>query len=119
MTEPRRSHSLVPVKDKLIVLGGLPMTNVVESYEPETDQWTLLNPMPYFRRHTNALYHKGLIWVCAGLGTSRKSRSRPTETDTVLTFDLATGQWRETITSLPYATFGCGCALIRLPMYDD
>ncbi len=117
MTEPRRSHTIVPCNDHLIIIGGLPMTNVVEIYDPQEDQFSTLCDIPYFRRHTIGLWHKNFIYICAGLGTSRKSHARPTETDTILSYDVEKNQWRETITSIPYATYGCGCALARLPVY--
>jgi N-acetylneuraminic acid mutarotase len=78
---PRAGASAAVVNGKLVVLGGesgQPLAHdAVESLDPGTGRWTVLNPLSMGRHATQAILHEDRIYLASG------SRTRgATEVDT-------------------------------------
>lgn len=73
MPTPRAEMSVVSFDDKIYAIGGrLPgqnpivISNANEMYDPLTETWTVLSPMPSGRRHSSAAVIDSLIYVVGG-----------------------------------------------------
>ncbi|MFN0182139.1 MAG: Kelch repeat-containing protein [Gemmatimonadales bacterium] len=95
-----RGHAAgVVVDGRLYVLGGVERHDpvqidvaMVDRYDPATDRWEAVAPLPRPRSHTEpgTFVHRGRIWVVGG-------RSRPAyrqQLADVTVYDPATGRWR-------------------------
>jgi N-acetylneuraminic acid mutarotase len=93
---PRRSACSASVNGRLLVIGGtttgynttpaVPI-NTVEAYDPVTDSWTTLSPMPTARFGTTAAVIGSSVYVIGGFDSSN------TSTAIVEKFDPTGNSW--------------------------
>ena len=70
---PRGGLAIAPVGDELVTIGGDPpgggagpARDVVESYDPATNTWHTLAPLPRGRHGIQAAVLDGAIWIAGG-----------------------------------------------------
>ncbi|MCX8103759.1 MAG: galactose oxidase [Candidatus Bipolaricaulota bacterium] len=95
LTVPRGEVAVAALLGKIYVVGGFDgdrrTSSVVEAYDPTTDQWTRIAPLPRGLNHPMAAGANGKLYVIGGyLGPGL---SNPT--DAIWEYDPATRQWSE------------------------
>lgn len=109
MENPRSEMPGVTLDGKIYVPGGLDnrifSTPDLEAYDPATDTWQTLSPMPEFRHHHMAAAFEGKLYVFGGYETSFN-----TVRDTVFVYDPAEDAWQE-LDPMP-APMAAGTALV-------
>ena len=93
---------------RIYVIGGTPTGNALDAYDPATDTWTRLAPMPTARNH-----------LAGGLGASRLfvvGGRPPTTLATHGAYDLGTGAWTA-LAPMPTGRSGHAAAVVRGCLY--
>ncbi|MCC5863792.1 MAG: hypothetical protein JJU31_01605 [Wenzhouxiangella sp.] len=70
--------------------GRPPVGESMYAYDPATDSWTDLGPIPEGVHHTGLVYHNGRLFQIGGY-----ERNTFDPTGAVRIFDIASGQWSE------------------------
>ncbi|XP_035699662.1 kelch-like protein 9 [Branchiostoma floridae] len=120
----RFSASLHPVGGRLYLVGGMTVVNghsmagmkVVDSYNPNLDQWTRLAPMSVPRGEAGCATLDGKIYVVGGYDWSANKYL-----DQVECYDVQTDEW-SAVASYPNRGAGIACCstiLLRLPEGSD
>ncbi|XP_040858009.1 kelch-like protein 34 [Ochotona curzoniae] len=112
MGTARFGHHLAVLRGKVFAfLGQFEPFSEIERYDPDSDQWTRLRPLPYDRFcyglavvEETALLLGGLKW--------RDSRQVPT--CNVVGYDLDLDRWEDIGCPLPWAWSGLQCAVLQL-----
>ncbi|XP_042526094.1 kelch-like protein 34 [Dipodomys spectabilis] len=112
MSTARFGHHLAVLRGAVFAfLGRFEPFSEIERYDPGTDQWTRLRPLPYDRFcyglavvEETALLLGGLKW--------RGSRQVPTRN--VVGYDLDLDHWEDINCALPWAWSGLQCAVLQL-----
>ncbi len=98
MSVARAQAAVAVAQDKIYLIGGSTgqTTGAVEAYDPETDTWTLLSPMPTARQGATALTRDARIHVLGGQsrvprGTSSLGDFEPQNVHEV--YDIASDTW--------------------------
>nr|XP_002720004.1 kelch-like protein 34 [Oryctolagus cuniculus] len=112
MGTARFGHHLAVLRGKVFAfLGQFEPFSEIERYDPDSDQWTRLRPLPYDRFcyglavvEETALLLGGLKW--------RESRQVPTRN--VVGYDLDLDRWEDIGCVLPWAWSGLQCAVLQL-----
>ncbi|XP_007539290.2 kelch-like protein 34 [Erinaceus europaeus] len=113
MGTARFEHHMAALRGAVFAfLGRYEPFSEIERYDPATDQWTRLRPLPYDRFcyglavvEETALLLGGLKW--------RDSRQVPTRN--VVGYDLDLDRWEDIGCALPWAWSGLQCAVLQLP----
>lgn len=113
--QPRQEVGAAEVGGKIYVVGGFAPNGTTlgsaEVYDPATERWQNLPPMPVAVNHPAAVGLQGKLWV---LGGYREGLNQPTET--VQIFDPATGRW-SLGSPLPTARGALGAAVLDGKIY--
>lgn len=117
MGTARFGHHMAALRGAVFAfLGRFEPFSEIERYDPGTDQWTRLRPLPYDRFcyglavvEETALLLGGLKW--------RDSRQVPTRN--VVGYDLDLDRWEDIGCALPWAWSGLQCAVLQLPEGGD
>lgn len=101
-------------------IAGSSTTNRTAKYDPETNTWTELAPMPQGRNHAASATDGKKLYVFGGRGPgSGDSNAVADGFDTVQVYDPATNAWRSsldagsTLVPLPQARGGTGKAVFH------
>lgn len=102
MPTPRQEIPHALINGKIYVPGGIVNnsgipTNSVEVYDPSTDSWSEISPMPEALHHHTAVELNGKLYIIGGYNAQLFS----SQTDKVQEYDPQTGIWTEK-QSLPY-----------------
>jgi len=119
MPTPRMWLGIAVVENKIYVIGGdsgnwevgITPTSVNEVYDPATDTWETLTPMPTKRMAVSANVVDGKIYVIGG-----GQRATNTHFDVNEVYDTETDTWI-TGTAMPTARYGLGVAIIDDVLY--
>ena len=112
-------HVMSQANDKLLVFGGcnlntnqqaLPVLQS-ESYDPTTDQWSLIAPLPISHKEATCVLFQEHVFVLGGYNVQTKTGQKM-----VSKYDLSTGTW-ETMGSLSQSMTGVGYAVVKMPTY--
>jgi len=87
--KPATNFSLAVVKGKIYAIGGDIFQNANREYDPETDIWKILEPMPTARQHINCGVYENQIYIAGGL-TSWKNITQKHEV-----YDVLSNSWSE------------------------
>lgn len=117
MSTARFGHHMAVLRGAVFAfLGRYEPFSEIERYDPGTDQWTRLRPLPYDRFcyglavvEETALLLGGLKW--------RDSRQVPTRN--VVGYDLDLDRWEDIGCALPWAWNGLQCAVLQLAEGGD
>ncbi|XP_036768732.2 kelch-like protein 34 [Manis pentadactyla] len=117
MGTARFGHHMAVLRGAVFAfLGRYEPFSEIERYDPGTDQWTRLRPLPYDRFcyglavvEETALLVGGLKW--------RNSRQVPTRN--VVGYDLDLDRWEDTGCALPWAWSGLQCVVLQLAEGGD
>ncbi|EPQ10594.1 Kelch-like protein 34 [Myotis brandtii] len=117
MGTARFGHHMAALRGAVFAfLGHYEPFSEIERYDPGTDQWTRLRPLPYDRFcyglavvEETALLLGGVKW--------RDSRQVPTRN--VVGYDLDLDRWEDIDCALPWAWSGLQCAVLQLPEGAD
>lgn len=112
MGTARFGHHMAALRGAVFAfLGRFEPFSEIERYDPGTDQWTRLRPLPYDRFcyglavvEETALLLGGVKW--------RDSRQVPTRN--VVGYDLDRDRWEDIGCALPWAWSGLQCAVLQL-----
>ncbi|XP_066104799.1 kelch-like protein 34 [Saccopteryx bilineata] len=112
MGTARFGHHMAALRGAVFAfLGRYEPFSEIERYDPATDQWTRLRPLPYDRFcyglavvEETALLLGGVKW--------RESRQVPTRN--VVGYDLDLDRWEDIGCALPWAWSGLQCAVLQL-----
>lgn len=112
MGTARFGHHMAALRGAVFAfLGRYEPFSEIERYDPGTDQWTRLRPLPYDRFcyglavvEETALLLGGVKW--------RDSRQVPTRN--VVGYDLDLDRWEDIGCALPWAWSGLQCAVLQL-----
>uniref|UniRef100_A0A0P4WEU7 Kelch-like protein diablo n=2 Tax=Scylla olivacea TaxID=85551 RepID=A0A0P4WEU7_SCYOL len=109
MLVPRIRPALIVEGGYLFVLGGMrpgkekQMTSDVQRYDPTTNTWMLMSPMPYCCCSPHVVSHAGKLYVMGGFNDEVEL-----EIPNLEEFDIYTNKWR----SLPpIPNVRCGAAV--------
>ena len=120
MLTPRGWHVMCVAQGKLLVFGGcnlnanqqaLPVLQS-QSYDPATDQWTIISPLSISHKEASCVVYQDHIYVLGGYNVQTKTGQKM-----VSRYDLYTGTW-ETLGALPQSKTGVGYCVLRLPAYN-
>jgi len=82
----------VAANEKLYAFsGGFPAKSDVEVYNPRSDKWQLLNPMPLGMDHIGTAVLDGKIYIVGGFTSNRHQQVN----DSVFEYNPASDQWRK------------------------
>ncbi|XP_054437179.1 kelch-like protein 34 [Pteronotus mesoamericanus] len=117
MGTARFGHHMAALRGAVFVfLGRYEPFSEIERYDPCTDQWSRLRPLPYDRFcyglavvEETALLLGGVKW--------RDSRQVPTRN--VVGYDLDLDRWEDIGCALPWAWSSLQCAVLQLPEGGD
>jgi len=88
---------------KIYVIGGFEeqgeATNLVEVYDPQTDRWDRVSPLPIPLEHTAVSTYDGQLFVVGGYTIVDGER---TPTDKLFSYNSSTDKWKE-LKSMPKA----------------
>lgn len=87
--EPATNFALAAVKGKIYAIGGDRFQNANREYNPQTNTWRILEPMPTARQHIDCGVFDNSIFIMGGL-TSWDSISKKNET-----YNISTNTWSE------------------------
>jgi N-acetylneuraminic acid mutarotase len=103
MTAPRSELQAITVGGKIYVIGGnvrmikdgematLPTTGVSQVYDPASDSWRDIAPMPKGSTHNGIAALGGTIYLAGGFA----ARGHAEATNRVYAYDTRTNTWRE------------------------
>ncbi len=89
---PRSNASVVSYGNQIYVLGGVNSQGVsagFDRFDPQTNKWTILTPMPKAVYDVRAAVINGLIYVPGG----KLTPDDPKPTDILEIYDTISGQW--------------------------
>lgn len=93
MPTPREEVAAALLDGKIYVIGGSDADNViqdiVEVYDPRTDEWSTAAPLPEPRDHIGVAVYGGKLYVVGGFN------QEDIPTDQLLIYDPKTDQWQE------------------------
>ena len=98
LQQPRQEVAVAAVNGLVYVLGGIGATAAlasVEEYDPRTNQWRFVAPMPETLHHQAAAVVDDMLYVIGGYRTLAFDA-----TDSVYRYDLRTNSWTR-VASLP------------------
>jgi len=88
---------------KIYVIGGFEeqgeATDIVEVYDPQTDRWDRVSPLPIPLEHTAVSTYNGKLFVVGGYTIVDEER---TPTDKLFSYNPSTDKWEE-LKSMPKA----------------
>jgi N-acetylneuraminic acid mutarotase len=93
--DPATNIAMATVNGKIYVIGGDLFKNTNREYDPKSNSWKLLKPMPTGRQHINCGVYENEIYIAGGL-TSWKNITKNHEV-----FNTATNTWSEKA-AIPY-----------------
>lgn len=112
---PRQEVAVVAANGKLHLIGGIAadraILSTVEEYDPITNRWSLVAPLPAPRHHAAAAAIADAIYVIGGFESLAFDPQR-----TVYRYDLSTGVWTE-VAPLPAARGALAAAAINGKIY--
>lgn len=120
MLTPRGWHVMCVAGSKLFVFGGcnlnanqqaLPVLQS-ESYDPVSDQWTLIAPLSISHKEASCVMYQDSVYVLGGYNVQTKTGQKM-----VSKYDLVTGTW-ETLGALPQSMTGVAYCVLNLPSYS-
>ena len=125
MTDPRQEVGTAASNGKIYVVGGLPRTNLVQEYDPQSDTWRFLSPLPIAVDHTAVVPINGKLYVVGGNTNQGSSNA-------LFEYDPDADQWVQrasmptartslaavVITGKIYAVGGAGATQRELEVYD-
>jgi N-acetylneuraminic acid mutarotase len=103
MLAPRSELQAITVGGKIFVIGGnvrmmkdgematLPTTGLAQVYDPASDTWRDIAPMPRGSTHNGIATLNGTIYIAGGFA----ARGHAEWTDRFYAYDIATNHWRE------------------------
>jgi N-acetylneuraminic acid mutarotase len=103
MPAPRSELQAITVANRIFVIGGnvrmmkdgematLPTTGISQVYDPASDSWRDIAPMPRGSTHNGIAALNGTIYIAGGFA----ARGHAEATDRVYAYDVATDRWRE------------------------
>ncbi|XP_042830358.1 kelch-like protein 34 [Panthera tigris] len=117
MSTARFGHHMAVLRGAVFAfLGRYEPFSEIERYEPGTDQWTRLRPLPYDR----FCYGLAVVEETALLLGGLKWRdSRQVSTRNVVGYDLDLDRWEDIGCALPWAWNGLQCAVLQLAESGD
>lgn len=83
------NFAMATLNGKIYAIGGDQFQNANREYDPDTDGWKLLKPMPTARQHINCGVFNNKIFITGGL-TSWKNITKKHEV-----YDVLTNTWSE------------------------
>jgi len=86
---PATNLALAAINGKIYAIGGDRFQNANREYDPKTDSWKLLEPMPTARQHIDCGVFENKIYITGGL-TSWKNISKKNEV-----YDVLSNSWSE------------------------
>ncbi len=92
---PATNFALAAVNEKIYAIGGDQFQDANREYDPKTNTWRLLEPMPTARQHVKCGVYEGKIYIPGGL-TSWKNITQKHEV-----YDVSSDSWLEK-TAAPY-----------------
>ncbi|XP_064115334.1 gigaxonin-like isoform X2 [Macrobrachium nipponense] len=116
MLHPRIRPSIITMGGYLFVMGGgnqnQEMCNEVQKYDPQTNSWTLMAPMPYSCFSPKVVAYSGKLYVTGGVGLYEQELqiSRFEE------FDIYANKWR-TLPSVPNPRRGTALVVANNKIY--
>jgi N-acetylneuraminic acid mutarotase len=87
--DPSTNLALAAVNGKIYAIGGDRFKNTNREYNPKTDSWRILEPMPTARQHIDCGVYENTIFISGGL-TSWKNISTKNEA-----YDVLSNTWSE------------------------
>ena len=93
--KPATNFALAVVNGKIYAIGGDLFQDANREYDPKTNSWKLLVPMPTARQHINCGVYENEIYIAGGL-TSWKNITQKHEV-----FNTTTNTWSEKA-AIPY-----------------
>ncbi|XP_004631455.1 kelch-like protein 34 [Octodon degus] len=117
MSTARFGHHLAVLRGAVFAfLGRYEPFSEIERYDPDTDQWTRLRPLPYDRFCYGLAVVEDTVLLLGGLKW-RDSRQVPTRN--VVGYDLDLDRWEDISCVLPWAWDGLQCAVLQLAESED
>jgi N-acetylneuraminic acid mutarotase len=117
LLEANSEMSVAELNGQIYVLGGYPSTristNVVQVYDPATDQWRRSTPLPVALNHTMSVSVNGVLYV---IGGQTEAGGDGPFVNTVYAFDPNLGSW-STRTPMPTARSGGGATVVNGRIY--
>lgn len=122
--DPAINLALATVNGKIYAIGGDLFKNTNREYDPQTNSWKILEPMPTGRQHISAGVFENNIYISGGL-TSWKNISKKNEV-----YDVLSNSWSEkanipslrnnaAVTSLDSLIYVIGGAGTKENIYGD
>ena len=98
MQTPRGHHACVVWEDKIVVIGGYGgpswkesgLLSSVESYDPATNEWTTMTPLPALIMSMQAVVYKDTLYALSG---DYKNEERTTRNNLVYQLKPGDDQW--------------------------
>ena len=87
--DPAINLAIAAVNGKIYAIGGDLFKNTNREYDPQTNSWKFLEPMPTGRQHISSGAFGNNIYICGGL-TSWKNISKKNEV-----YDVLSNSWSE------------------------
>jgi N-acetylneuraminic acid mutarotase len=119
MSATRFGHAAGAINGKLYVAGGsvkcppcFPLAANTEVYDPSTNAWTPLAPIPTKREFPASAVLGSKLYVMGGFQRSAAYPAPGTPSSVVEAYDPATNTW-STLAPLPYVALGSGAAVIN------
>jgi N-acetylneuraminic acid mutarotase len=109
MLDPRQEVGAAELNGKIYVVGGLPRTNTVQEFDPATNTWRIVSPLPIALDHTAAAGVAGKLYVMGG-----DTSSGPTSA--VYEYDPTGNQWTQKA-SMPTARAALATVVIAGKIY--
>ena len=117
MGTARFGHHMAALRGAVFAfLGRYEPFSEIERYDPGTDQWTRLRPLPYDRFCYGLALVEETVLLLGGLKW-RDSRQVPTRN--VVGYDLDLDRWEDIGCALPWAWSGLQCAVLQLAEGGD
>src|SRR5919198_1625612 len=114
MPTPRFEVSVEALDGKVYVVGGTDrngdLTDIVEVYDPQTDEWSTAASTPEPLDHTGLAAYNGKLYLVGGFKDGR------TPTDTLFIYDPKTDKWEEG-SSMPTSRAGLSADFIDGILY--
>ena len=114
--EPRQEVGVAELSGKIYVAGGFRVDRTtaatVEIYDPETDSWRMIEPMPVAVNHPGAATVDGRLFVVGGY----RGPGLQNPTDALQVYDPSEGTWT-LAASMPTARGGLAAAALDGRVY--
>ncbi|XP_022241636.1 alpha-scruin-like isoform X2 [Limulus polyphemus] len=93
----RACHAAAAFDERIVIIGGQnskkEIISCVEVYKPDSDQWTVVKPMPEPVMGSGAACLDGLIYVVGGVSISKVDKRTPFIVDYFLSYDPIQNRW--------------------------